>query len=1033
MTTQSVDAGEVAAGPARPVPHVLEVRGVRKTYESEGAPVRALRGVDLTIAGGEFVAIMGPSGCGKSTLLNLVAGLDTPTEGQITVAGESLADKDENDLARMRRRHIGIVFQFFNLLEGMSVLENVTLPAIIAGSARRQAESRARDLLDLLGLADKAKNAPGVLSGGQRQRLAIARALANQPTLLLADEPTGALDSEGGREVLELFRRLHAGGQAIMLVTHDTKVAEAATRIVRMRDGRIAETEVRVRATAQAPGPAPRPPGSGRRQRQRQRRLVLFRAALSSLDLTQPTGALIAAPHGRGWLNPLAAVAAVTGAGLALSGATMAQHGADHAGEVVQVALVVAWAAVGLTVTIRRPAERLGPAGAGRDGRRRHGQLGRCRPPGHGGATHLSATVVAAAQLARPLTVAVLPIVAMHVMLGLPDGACRVARSVVFLGYLAGAALGLVLWTQRPGFPLWPIALEAALAGPAGAIGANHRYRFSRGVERQRMQWFGWAVVVGGEVLVVAIAVRLLSGWPSDRTVIAAAATLPLPLALVIGSCKGVIAHIDRLLAATVSLLGLSGVVVGVYLVIVVGLGRVPTHQERSLLVLSMGAAAVAALLYLPARERLARFSNRLVYGEREAPDQVLRTFGTRLTRALPLDELLLQVAESLRKTLALTTAEVWTGAEGQLDRVVSVPDAPTAHLSLNHDEETVLSRAGVSGQAWLAIWLPQLLAGRETAIIRVAPINHSGRLLGLIVAVRPEGGRCLRRRRRNGAGRAGPPAGAGAAQRPARLGAPGVTRGSQAPGRGAAGLPGPHRGRVRRGPAPDRAQPARRGPAAPGRPGREPAPGPAAGRRQPRRGQGGAGPAVPRHRRRRPGAARPGPWDLPAPADGPGIGGGAQRGRGPGRHPDRGGHRGHRPLPPRGGGRGLLLLPGGVAERGQACRGGRHGPGSGVAGGPGPAVRGERYRSRFRSRLGRGHRPRFRQHGRPGGRHRGDLFRELGTGPGHEDLGADPPGRGLSSRRRSRARRDTSRAGRPPLLAHISCSTWGPNSSLFT
>jgi putative ABC transport system ATP-binding protein len=150
---------------------------------------------------------------------------------------------DESALARMRRRHIGIVFQFFNLLEGMSVLENVTLPAVIAGTGRKRAESRARDLLDLLGLADKAKAAPGVLSGGQRQRLAIARALANAPTLLLADEPTGALDSEGGHEVLELFRRLHAGGQSILLVTHDESVAEPATRIVRMRDGRIEGTE----------------------------------------------------------------------------------------------------------------------------------------------------------------------------------------------------------------------------------------------------------------------------------------------------------------------------------------------------------------------------------------------------------------------------------------------------------------------------------------------------------------------------------------------------------------------------------------------------------------------------------------------------------------------------------------------------------------------------------------------------------------------------------------------------------------------
>ena len=225
---------------------VLEVRALRKIYESseaEGAPVRALRGVDLAMEGGEFVAVMGPSGCGKSTLLNLVAGLDTPSEGEILVAGESLAGKDENDLARMRRKHIGIVFQFFNLLEGMSVLENVTLPAIVAGSSRKQAETRARDLLDLLGLSDKAGNAPGVLSGGQRQRLAIARSLANKPTLVLADEPTGALDSAGGEEVMELFRRLHKDGQSILLVTHDDGVAASADRIVQMRDGRIVGTE----------------------------------------------------------------------------------------------------------------------------------------------------------------------------------------------------------------------------------------------------------------------------------------------------------------------------------------------------------------------------------------------------------------------------------------------------------------------------------------------------------------------------------------------------------------------------------------------------------------------------------------------------------------------------------------------------------------------------------------------------------------------------------------------------------------------
>ena len=221
----------------------LVVDKVRKTFEAENAPVRALRGVNLVVAAGDFVALMGPSGCGKSTLLNLIAGLDVADEGTITVAGELVTGRTEDELSQLRRRHIGIVFQFFNLLEGMTVLENVALPAVIAGRKRKMAESRARDLLDLLGIGDKAGTVPGMLSGGQRQRLAIARALANEPTLLLADEPTGALDSEGGQEVIELLSRLHSGGQTIVLVTHDAGVASAADRIVRMRDGRIAVDE----------------------------------------------------------------------------------------------------------------------------------------------------------------------------------------------------------------------------------------------------------------------------------------------------------------------------------------------------------------------------------------------------------------------------------------------------------------------------------------------------------------------------------------------------------------------------------------------------------------------------------------------------------------------------------------------------------------------------------------------------------------------------------------------------------------------
>jgi putative ABC transport system ATP-binding protein len=216
------------------------VAGARRTYAQDLAPVRALRGVDLTLAPGEFVAIMGPSGCGKSTLLNVIAGLEPLDEGEVTVAGEVLTGRDERWLAHFRRRQVGIVFQFFNLLTGVSALDNVAMAAQLGGSTRRQAVARARDLLDLLGLGDRAGQLPVVMSGGQQQRLAIARALVNEPLLLLADEPTGALDTDGGTEIIELFRRLHAEGQTIVMVTHSAEVARGADRVVHMRDGQLA-------------------------------------------------------------------------------------------------------------------------------------------------------------------------------------------------------------------------------------------------------------------------------------------------------------------------------------------------------------------------------------------------------------------------------------------------------------------------------------------------------------------------------------------------------------------------------------------------------------------------------------------------------------------------------------------------------------------------------------------------------------------------------------------------------------------------
>jgi putative ABC transport system ATP-binding protein len=218
---------------------VLAVASVYRTYDAEQAPVRALRGASLELRRGELCAVMGPSGCGKSTLLAVIAGLDEADEGTVEIAGDRITGRPEREVARLRRRHIGMVFQFFNLLEGMTALDNVVMPALLAGAGRRAAERRARDLLGLLGMSAKADELPTVLSGGQRQRLAIARALANEPTLLLADEPTGALDSEGSEEILELFRRLHEGGQTILMVTHDPAVAEGAERVVHMSDGRI--------------------------------------------------------------------------------------------------------------------------------------------------------------------------------------------------------------------------------------------------------------------------------------------------------------------------------------------------------------------------------------------------------------------------------------------------------------------------------------------------------------------------------------------------------------------------------------------------------------------------------------------------------------------------------------------------------------------------------------------------------------------------------------------------------------------------
>jgi ABC-type lipoprotein export system ATPase subunit len=220
---------------------VLRARGLRKEYGKGEGLVRAVDGVDLDIGSGETVAVMGPSGCGKSTLLHLLGGLDRPSGGEVSLNGCRIDDIGEKALARMRRTAVGFVFQAFHLMEELTAVENVELSALLAGRSPRAARRHAEELLEQVGLADRARFLPSALSGGQRQRVAIARALSNKPLVVLADEPTGNLDSAATLDVLRLFERLHESGQTLGIVTHDARIAATADRMISMRDGRFVD------------------------------------------------------------------------------------------------------------------------------------------------------------------------------------------------------------------------------------------------------------------------------------------------------------------------------------------------------------------------------------------------------------------------------------------------------------------------------------------------------------------------------------------------------------------------------------------------------------------------------------------------------------------------------------------------------------------------------------------------------------------------------------------------------------------------
>jgi signal transduction histidine kinase len=452
---------------------------------------------------------------------------------------------------------------------------------------------------------------------------------------------------------------------------------------------------------------------------------------------TAPAGAVPARPRAAPLARRLAAAVALPAltAAVLVAGLRADLAGGIPALTVVAFGLIVAWSLAGaLTAWASgRASQRFLTLGAlvaavGLTAAR----LGRQASPGHGTAAAAVATFAAVVVIA----------ISAHYLLALPDGrlGSAVRRAGAALIYLAAAATGLALVISHRPLPIraavviWPLTVVCVL--PAVRV----RYVRSAGHARERMQWLGIGLVLAADAVLLCVALHVLVGWPGPVLAVAAGATAVIPLALAAGETilapRG-----GRVLVHVLSLAGFSAVVAAAYLLIVLGLGRPPGNAaDREILGLSMLAAAAAAAAYIPARDRLLTAATRYVYGAREAPDAVLRTFGSRMTRAVAMDELLLQLAESLRKTLALTSAEIYTGAGDVLEQAVSVPDAGRRSILVGDRERPVVTRAGVSGSAWASVWLPSLLDGREQTQLRVAPISHAGDLLGLIVVERPAG-----------------------------------------------------------------------------------------------------------------------------------------------------------------------------------------------------------------------------------------------------------------------------------------------------
>jgi signal transduction histidine kinase len=313
----------------------------------------------------------------------------------------------------------------------------------------------------------------------------------------------------------------------------------------------------------------------------------------------------------------------------------------------------------------------------------------------------------------------------------------RLARSGVALltGGATAGAIGL-----RDTVSAAALIAALAVAFVAGVLLYRAQHRAATVVDRARLQWVAWGVVVFAAFAGAAWLLDALLGWPGNVAAVALCASLLVPLSLALGSFESSAARIDRMLVQSIETGGIVVMIGVLYLLVVLGFGDAPDHAQRRVLGLSMIAAALASLAYSPVRNRLADFANRRVYGRRRAPDEALQTFGARMSRAIALDELMLQLAESLQRSLRLVAAEVWTGADGVLERAAAVPDRGPKRVRLKAEELPVVARSHVSGNAWMQVWLPNVLSEHEGRVVRVAPMAHSGELLGLLVCARAEG-----------------------------------------------------------------------------------------------------------------------------------------------------------------------------------------------------------------------------------------------------------------------------------------------------